>query len=465
MLNAPHWQRAGARLEPFVGGEKSRPLQLIVCDEELDSSPAIDLLVSFATRRNPLAFVSPSGSVGGRITISANQTEAEYSFKDRGEVRPFIYGDWWKRAAPEEAGRVGIDSARLERRFLFANEASRRDWIDGLVMPFDDVLRDRWKNLLRDANLLTAEEAAALTGLYLRAWGERMVEIEPPGTGIMASEERVYLLGALSALPQYAIVHEIAAEAWRRSGDPTLAGLVDAVAIRLGRALKARDYLHVRRRAINVRDIWSDVLYFFESSLVCLQGALDAAARLVHELFEVKGSRRSANWGRKDWWREVERSDAPEQEFDRNCLKDLDVLVGDLRNSIHGEVLNSELRQRVEPGETPVQMGYSQLAVALESEMAASVADAAERQNGSLRWSAHTTLPERAALIDPWHYSEAAIVTTATALTSVIGAIARHAPVERPPNLKARELWLGREIQQTNAGILFGLEQLPSPKR
>ncbi|HET7485786.1 MAG TPA: hypothetical protein VFJ64_10490 [Solirubrobacterales bacterium] len=463
MLNTPHWQRAGARPEPFVAGEKSRPLQLIVCDDELGSSPALGLLSSFAARRGPLAFVSPSGAVGGRIKIAFDQSEIEYSFKGGRETCVFVYGDWWKRLGPEEAARAGVDASTLERRFLLAHEASTRDWIDGLVMPFDEVLRDRWKNLLSKAGLMTAESAAALMGLYLRACGERMIEIEPPGVGIMVSEERMYLLGALAFLPRYEMLHEAAGEIWRQSGDPTLAGLADAIAVRLGRALKARDYMHMRRRAPNVREIWSDVLYFFESLLVCLQGALDAAARFVHELFELKGPCKRANWGREDWWRQLERSKAPAGEFDRGCFKDLDLLVGELRNSIHGEVLTSELRQRVRPGETPKLMGYSQLAVALESEVAVAVSAAAKRRRGLGRWSIRPTLPDGAALVDPWHYSEAAIVTVADALSSVIEALASHVFSDVVLNPKAQELWLGREAQRANAGILFGLEHLPAP--
>lgn len=463
MLNTPHWQKAGAQPEPFVAGEKTRPLRLIVCDDELDPSPALGLLVSFAARRGPLSFVSPSGVVGGRMRVAADQSEIEYSLKDGAGTRAFVYGDWWKSRGPEEAARVGVDAATLERRFFFLHEAARRNWIDGLVMPFDKALRHHWKRLLSDANLMTAEQAAALMGLYLRACGERMVEIDRQGVGIMANEERLYLLGALSMLPRYEVLDQAAGDAWRQSGDPTLAGLTDAVAVRLGRALKARDYLHVRRRAPSVREIWSDILYFFESLLVSLQGALDAAARLLHRLFELTGSHRRANWGRRDWWKSLDASEAPVGALDRACLEDLDALVGDLRNSIHGEVLTNELRQRVRPGEVPAFMGYSQLAVALEPELAARVSLAAERQGGLGRWAIRRTLPEGAALIDPWLYSETAIFTTAAALRSVIAALASDTFADVSLSPKAQDMRLGTEDQRKNAAILFGLERLPAP--
>jgi hypothetical protein len=108
-------------------------------------------------------------------------------------------------------------------------------------------------------------------------------------------------------------------------------------------------------------------------------------------------------------------------------------------------------------------MGYSQLAVALEPELAARVSLAAERQGGLGRWAIRRTLPEGAALIDPWLYSETAIVTTAAALSSVIAALASGTFANVMPSPKAQDMRLGTEDQRKNAAILFGLERLPAP--
>ncbi len=464
MLNVPHWQRAGVRPSPWIAGEKPRPLQFIVDDMELDPSPALTLLVQFAGHRNPLAFASPLGRVGGRIEF-ASDTETEYRFEGQ---QPFRTGNptaWWQGAARDEVERhPDMAVGTVERRLRLLDEARQRDWIDGLVMPFDGRLRERWRRPIAKAPLMTTDEAAALSGLYLRARGERMVEIDRHGAGIMASEERLYLLGATSLLPGYEVIWDASGRHWSATGDPDISSLTDAVAVRLGRALKARDYLNVRRRAANLQEIWSDVLYFFESVLVCLQGAADSAARLVHAHFGLDGSRRRANWGHAKWWSALERSDAPAERFDRLCLEDIDILVGELRNSIHGEVLTSEIRQRVAPGEKPATMGYAQLAVALDRELAGKVSGAAERQGGTARWSIHPTLPDGAVLIDPWRYSEAAIATTGQALSSVISALLelpRFSGLE--VNQQRRDLFLGRVRQRDNARLLFGIEKLPGP--
>lgn len=463
MLNTPHWQKAGTAPSPWIAGEKSRPLQLIVDDIELPSSPALELLGSYARHRNPLEFVSPGSSVGGGIEFTG-ENETTYRFAKQ---TPFITGNptgWWRRAAIEQAAGSGdLDVGVLERRLHLLDEACR-DWIDGLVMPFDPMLRERWTRLIRRAPLYTAEEAAALSGLFLRATGERVAEIEPPGVAIVVSEERLYLLGAISLLADYEFVWEGACRHWSTTGDPTLRGLIEAVAVRLGRALKARDYLNVRRRATGVEEIWSEVLYFFESVLVCLQGAADAAARLLRVIFQLKGPRGVANWGRQDWWAALEKSDAPCGEFDRECLQDIDLLIGELRNSIHGEILGGELRERVDPTDAATMTGYPRQTVVLDSELGSAVLPAAARRGGPTRWAIHQISAAGAAWIDPWQYVEAAIATTGEALSSVLSALARTPDFsELADDAHVRALYLGRVVQKENARILFGVERLPRP--
>lgn len=465
MLNTPPWRKAATAQSPWVAGDRWRPLRLIVVDDELPQSPPLELLSSIARHRNPLECVSPWSTAGGSIDF-VSENETTYRFDGQA---PFTTGNpsgWWRRAAAEEAAHFDdLDAGVLERRLRFLDEA-RRDWIDGLVMPYDPQFRERWKRTIHRAPLYTPEEAVAISGLFLRATGERVAEIEPPGVAIIVTEERLYLLGATSLLGGYEQVWEGCGRHWSDTGDPALRSLVEAVAIRLGRALRARDYLNVRRRASDVDEIWSDVLYFFESVLVCLQGAADAAARLVQAIFGLKGGRTMANWGRRDWWAALGDSGAPSEEFDRECLEDIDLLVGELRNSIHGEILGSELRERVEPTDPAAMTGYPRQSVVLDAELGAAVLPAAERRGGSTRWAIHGISAVGAAWIDPWLYADAAIATTGEALSSVLSALAQT------PNFSGltvdadvRALYLGRLIQRENARFLFGVESLPAPPR
>jgi hypothetical protein len=147
-------------------------------------------------------------------------------------------------------------------------------------------------------------------------------------------------------------------------------------------------------------------------------------------------------------------------------LEDIDLLIGQLRNSIHGEVLTSELRERVDPTGMTLTTDLPGKSVALESRLASTVVPAAQRCGGTDRWGIHQIYAEGAALIDPWRYCEAAIATTGEALSSVLSALAgTPAFDEIQLDAKTRALYLGRAVQRENAKLLFGVEDLPPPPK
>src|SRR5205823_6295200 len=141
--------------------------------------------------------------------------------------------------------------------------------------------------------------------------------------------------------------------------------------------LTARDYLHVRARAPDRESVWAEVLFFFESLLVCLQGSLDATARFLHVRFGLVGSPRRAHWGQKKWRQRLEESGAPWAAFQNGRLWRLDTLVGELRNAIHGEVLSHELRQAGEGASSPTFLGFMHAGIALDPELGQAIARAA----------------------------------------------------------------------------------------
>jgi hypothetical protein len=460
MLNPPSWLAVGACPSPFVAGDNSRHLRLIVTDDELESTAALDLLRMLSSRRPLLDVVSLTGAFGGRIKIAEDQRSIDYEFKDRSGSTVFVYGDWWQRAASEGAAEFGLERDGLERQLLLAHEASRRDWIDGLVMPFAPQLADRWRNLLNRGPLLDGEQAVALAGLFLRAHGDFTVEIDEVGTTIHARHGQMYRIAAAALLPGITRWLVASQKRWRSTGQPELYGLADAVLMRFGRALRARDYLQVRRRASDREAAWPDVLFFFESVLVSLQGSLDAAARFLHVVYGIQGSRRRANWGSDQWRKRLDASAAPTSGFDDVLLWDLDALVGDLRNSIHGEVLSDELGQMTTPGDSPVIMGYVGGGIALEPDLAARIGEAATRQGGTSRWL-RQTFPNGVALVSPWEYAEAAAEAVLRAVASVIEAVnlASFSDVAEDPRFD--ELWVGSLSHRGNALALFGVGALP----
>jgi len=459
VLNAPHWLHSENNRAPFVAGNSPRHLNLVVCDDELDRSPALDLLQQLAASRPLLDVVSTTGAHGGRFEIAADGSSIDYSFKDGHGMTTFVYGDWWRRVAPEQPAEVALPAHVLEHRLFMAHEASRRDWIDGLVIPFPRDLAQRWSQVWIQAPVLSEDAAVALAGLHLRAHGDFTLDWDH-GASIHESPDRFYRIAASALLPGVALWLSAAMTEWRATGEPTLFGLADATVVRLGRALKARDYLHVRARAPNRDEAWADVLFFFESMLLCLQGSLDAGARFLHVSYGLPGSQRRANWGNKKWRDALDASNAPTSAFDNDRLWRLDALVGELRNSIHGEVLSHELMQANDAGESPTFVGFMRAGIALEPKLAEPIIAAAEAEGGSLRWLPQA-FPDGIALIDPWSYAERAITTVGTALRSIIDAVNAnsHPAADIAPAFES--MWTGTETSRVNAAALVGVEQLP----
>jgi hypothetical protein len=116
---------------------------------------------------------------------------------------------------------------------------------------------------------------------------------------------------------------------------------------RLSRALRALDYVRVRRRHLRITDAWGELLFFFDVLLLMLDGTLDCLARFFHVVFEVKGSHRQASWD-KAKWRDRLIELVPEfrsTEVKLSRLTDATAAVAHLRNSVHGPVLSSELHE------------------------------------------------------------------------------------------------------------------------
>lgn len=433
---------------------------MLVCDDELDRSPALDLLRALGTTRPRLDVLSATGAFGGRFYVAPDGTSINFAFKDGSHSTSFVRGTWRQQAAAGASAELGIAIATLEQRLLLAHAVSRIEWIDGLVASFPRPLVERWGNLWVGAPVRSPEEATALTGLYLRANGDFTTRWEQ-GASIRERPERFYRLAAASLLGGTQMWLPAAVENWRRSGDPTLFGLADGVVARFARGLKARDYLHARARATDREEAWDDVLFFFEALLVSLQGALDAAARFLHLRYEVKGRLRGANWGWKDWRRALEESDAPTGQFDNARLSRLDVLVGELRNAIHGAVLSSELREGGNPGDSPAISSYHPVGIAIEPPLAAVIATAAEDEGGAIRWL-HQTFSDGVGLIDPWSYTERAVAAVAEALSSVIKPVEETAGDSGlPAGAESTSTWSGTREQRASIAALVGVGAIP----
>jgi hypothetical protein len=459
VLNSPHWLHKQGNDGPFVAGASPRHLALLVIPDELPQSEAIQLLEQIGRTRPLVDILAPGGDFGGTLEAEPDRPVVTYRFKDGRETDAYVHGDWWRRLTDDDATEVGLRKEMLEQRLFLAHEARRRPWVDGLVMPFESTLVKRWGQLWAKAPVLSGQEAVALSGLYLRAHGDFTTRWEQR-TSMHESTDSFYRIAAASLLSGVQDWLGTGLRDWDATGKPGLFAAADAVVVRLGRGLRARDYLHVRGRAPVPAEVWGDVLYFFESLLVCLQGCLDAAARFLHLAFAVPRSPRTANWRHDRWWRGLEESGAPVRDFNRGRVDRLDPLVTQLRNAVHGPVLSHEIRQHVPPGEGPTFVSYGEQGIAIEAALATQIAGAASREGGVTKWLPQS-YSDGVALIDPWSYTERATAVVAEVVATIVAAV-NAVQAELPmltPHAEAR--WVGTPESQAAARALVGLGNLP----
>jgi hypothetical protein len=297
----------------------------------------------------------------------------------------FSSNSWIRRGAETTVTEFGVPPEAATRGLTLAAACSRHE-IDALVSASPVLQLPYWKNLRKNARAATPEEAVALLGLYLRARNDYTVDVDGNHATFL-EDRRFYPAAAVATLPRYLMWLSAAVTAWKTSSDPIPFGLVKGLAVRLGRGLRARDYFNVRVRSPRPDDAWDEALPFFETALVSLNGALDAAARFCRLAYHLSGPPRRANWSRPEWRNELIAM-APELESlldpTSGPLVPSRTLVSLLRNYIHGEALSQELFSGSEEG--PVTMDYGIGALAVTAEDGRRLQVAAEVHGGSGPW-------------------------------------------------------------------------------
>lgn len=330
-------------LSPFSADDWNRPLRLLIDDEEVDDCEALNLLRSLATRPSVEVY-STAGSTPYHASVkqmNESNPDSWMACLERGEAfnRVFVQSPASLREDAEAfAVRLGqpVDS-------ICSRLAIGRHWAeDGhdAIVTAGGLFSESWGTGI---SLKSPELALSELGLCLRAHGDYVVEATGRKTVSMSSS--FHLAAAIGSLPSYPTWLASALTAWTqgRITDPYV--LLRSSAERLSRALRALDYVRVRRRHPRISDAWGELLFFFDVLLLMLDGTLDCLARLFHVVFEVEGSYRQASWD-KVRWRERLTQSAPEfrsAETKLCRLTDAATAVAHLRNSVHGPVLSSEL--------------------------------------------------------------------------------------------------------------------------
>jgi hypothetical protein len=161
--------------------------------------------------------------------------------------------------------------------------------------------------------------------------------------------------------------------------------MLRSVEARLARALIARDYIEVRIRHWRPDEAWDEALYFFESLLLSLAGAMDAVARALDAALQLNSNAWSIGF-RKTNWRQAVADHSPrlgELMPQGSRLRSVVDAVAVLRNYIHEEVLSSEM---LSDSGTPDIVDYGRGLLALSSTAADELYTATAEVGGAAAW-------------------------------------------------------------------------------
>jgi len=185
----------------------------------------------------------------------------------------------------------------------------------------------------------------------------------------------------------------------------------------------------VRERSADFKTAWTEDLFFFDVLLVALSGALDAAARLMSETYDL-----SRPYKRRSW------SDArfvdalrDQVELDASTIAGTARLIGLLRNRVHEGPFTEEIRMT---GGRVGWMDFGEGALAIpRGDEAIRMGELAEEAGGMPGWGLSDRPELGVLLVSPGVYTESAVRAVARAITSVLRRAdrGRLGPEERTP--------------------------------
>jgi hypothetical protein len=459
MLNVPaHWRikPSFAELSPFGAGEFRRSLRIVVETDTLPSGPELDLLAQLSGRPGVETFAT-GGTIQGRIELGPEDVQRdalEVTYvHPSGTTRCVLAAARSLRSnARLMAAEYGLDEQETWRGLALA-QAGRRHQLDAVVSAASVLEMPRWEANARAARVVTLRQACALLGLFLRAHNDFTVLVDGNHAQFLRFEQ-FYRGAGIAALPDY---FDWLTAAWamrEQGGDSTPLALLRAVDARIGRALVARDYINVRVRHWRPDETWDEVLYFFESLLLSLSGALDAFARLLDAAFGLSRARGGLGF-RNPSWRDKLARDEPKMIdllADGSHFRAVVDLVAILRNFVHGEVLSSEL---LGDGDEP-DIDYGLGVLALDKDTGYKLRAAAAHAGGAAVWGIEQGF-EEAVTVMPITFQGAAVSHVLIALREAMATGVLPARAPEPTRPLERSYWLPTDRYASSLRLLAGL--------
>jgi hypothetical protein len=375
---------------PFGAGQHGRPLRIVVDDDTAAEGAALDLLRTFE-RQPGVEIYGTRPDAARRIELAHEHSahdviEVRYIRPDGTRIRALGAAASWEKHARQAAGEYGLDLGQTRQGLLLAQAAARHQ-LDAVISRAAVLEVSSWSSHAIAGHVATPEQACALLGLFLRARNDFTVSIEG-NVSTWLEFDRFYRGAAIATLPSYPDWLQVVWSLWRNGRGSEAFGLLRAIDARLGRALIARDYINVRIRHWHPDETWDEVLYFFESFLLSLHGAIDAFARLLHVGLGLPGPPRRAGFQHATWRAALndaaQSSQLAELTADDASFVAVVESVGVLRNFVHAEMLSEELLRNDD--DRPEFVNYGKGLLVLHSTSGDRLTTSIARAGGMARW-------------------------------------------------------------------------------
>lgn len=270
---------------------------------------------------------------------------------------------------------------------------------DILVTLSPELLANRGNRWINEVNPLTPIEAIKLIGLFLRCKDNYTIKVFGNAGTQALDKGSFYWVAARNLLPAMWKYFSACVEVSKNT-QPWIYSLTDtggSILSRCTRALEARDYIGMQFYVAQNNQTRDNMMYHFDYLTLLLSGVFDAQALVAREVYSVtKPNERNTNFRNSEFMRNLGSSGGigicDIIESDR--FRALSLLLGKLRNSIHGSMMRS--------------LGYKEPAideqtfVYLHTDHSQDVWDAAERYSSVEHWGLRQSCPN---IFEPFTYS------------------------------------------------------------
>ena len=409
---------------------RPRPLRVVVDTVSIpeEDADALGLVLEFA--RSPLLEVLATKSpVGGVIEIpSLEPTHYDaIPISYRTGVSGALTNTGLAGAAgllaraSNAAAELGLDEQDTQRAAVLARASETSALCADVFISGRQLFWDRHPELpTSDLNLMTSRQGLAMIGLYLRSHNDFHVNYEARLSNSWPSDD-FYRICATDMLAGWLpFVSGCIGAATLPEYDDAVQGLAESILMRTQRALMARDRLQRNLYLKPSNQTTAEVLFYFDSALLMMSGAFDAAARLAQQILLGKTSA-NVSWKFWKWRNKIVDTDPAFAALlaENSSVRTIIELVGWLRNFVHEQALSNVTYVAGGTEHFPANMVVFSGVRRVEflKHMSGSFEQASLDDWGVALWS------DRWALLDPGMFIERLIPVATVALSTLMATI------------------------------------------